>query len=78
FAGNVAGAIMAAASYSFIGFGVQAPTAEWGAMVSEARPYMRLAPYLTIFPGFAIVLAAMSINLIGDGLRDALDPRLKD
>lgn len=78
FASNVAAAIMAAASYSFLGFGVQAPTAEWGAMVSEARTYMRQAPYLTVFPGLAIVLTAMSINLIGDGLRDALDPRLKD
>ena len=78
FAGNVAGAIMAAASFSFLGFGVQPPTAEWGAMVSEARQYLRLAPHLTLFPGLAIVLSAMSINLIGDGLRDALDPRLRD
>lgn len=77
-AGNVAAAIMSAASFSFLGFGVQPPTAEWGAMVSEARQYMRQAPHLTLFPGLAIVLAAISINLIGDGLRDALDPRLKD
>lgn len=77
-ASNVAAAIMAAASYSFLGFGVQPPTPEWGAMVAESRQYMRQAPHLTIFPGLAIVVAAMSINLIGDGLRDALDPRLKD
>lgn len=77
-AGNVAAAIMAAASFSFLGFGVQAPIPEWGAMVAEAKAVMRQAPHLTTFPGLAIVLAAMSINLIGDGLRDALDPRLKD
>lgn len=77
-ASNVAAAIMSAASFSFLGFGVQPPTPEWGAMVAESRQYMRQAPHLTIFPGLAIVVAAMSINLIGDGLRDALDPRLKD
>lgn len=77
-AGNVAAAIMSAASFSFLGFGVQPPTPEWGAMVAEARPYMQQAAHLTIFPGLAIVLSAVSINLIGDGLRDALDPRLKD
>lgn len=77
-AGNVAAAIMSAASFSFIGFGVQPPTPEWGAMVSEAKQYMRQASYLTLFPGFAIMICAMCINLIGDGLRDALDPRLKD
>ena len=77
-ASNVAAAIMSAASFSFLGFGVQPPTPEWGAMVAESRQYMRQAPHLTIFPGLAIVIAAMSINLIGDGLRDALDPRLKD
>ena len=77
-ASNVAAAIMSAASFSFLGFDVQPPTPEWGAMVAESRQYMRQAPHLTIFPGLAIVVAAMSINLIGDGLRDALDPRLKD
>lgn len=77
-AGNVAAAIMSAASFSFLGFGVQAPTAEWGSMVSAARDYMRQAQYLILFPGLAIVFSSISINLIGDGLRDALDPRLKD
>lgn len=77
-AGNVAAAIMSAASFSFLGFGVQAPTAEWGSMVSSARDYMRQAQYLILFPGLAIVFSSISINLIGDGLRDALDPRLKD
>ena len=74
-ASNVAAAIMSAASFSFLGFGVQPPTPEWGAMVAESRQYMRQAPHLTIFPGLAIVIAAMSINLIGDALRDAFDPK---
>lgn len=77
-AGNIAGTIIAAAGLSFLGFGVQAPTPEWGALVSESKDYMLRAPHLTIFPGIAIVISAMGINLIGDGLRDALDPRLKD
>ncbi|MBR4701064.1 MAG: ABC transporter permease [Oscillospiraceae bacterium] len=77
-AGSIAGTIIAAASYSFLGFGVQAPTPEWGAIVSSSKDYMRLSPYYTIIPGLSIVLTAMSINLVGDGLRDALDPRLKD
>ena len=78
FAGSVSGTILAAASYSFMGFGVQQPTPEWGAIISSSRAYMRNAPWFTLIPGFAIVLTAMSINLMGDGLRDALDPRLKD
>ena len=61
-----------------MGFGVQQPTPEWGAIISSSRAYMRNAPWFTLIPGFAIVLTAMSINLMGDGLRDALDPRLKD
>ena len=78
FAGSVSGTILAAASYSFMGFGVQQPTPEWGAIISASRMFMRNAPWFTLIPGFAIVLTAMSINLMGDGLRDALDPRLKD
>lgn len=74
----VAGMIIAAAGLSFIGMGVQPPAPEWGAMLSQAREYMRHAPYLVMFPGMAIILAALSLNLIGDGLRDALDPRLKN
>lgn len=77
-AGMVASTILMAAAMSFIGFGVQPPTAEWGVMLSDARSYMREAPYSVLFPGGAIVISALSINLIGDGLRDALDPRLKD
>lgn len=66
------------ASMSFLGMGVQPPTPEWGYMLSEGKNYMLTAPHLVIFPGLAIVLTALSLNLLGDGLRDALDPRLKD
>lgn len=75
---NISGKILAAASLSYIGMGVQPPTPEWGYMLSEASEYMRRAPHLLIFPGLAILLAALSFNLLGDGLQDALDPRLKD
>jgi peptide/nickel transport system permease protein len=74
----VAGMIIAAASLSFLGMGIQPPAPEWGAMLSEAKDYMRQYPYLIIFPGLAIVLSALSLNLFGDGLRDALDPKLKN
>jgi len=77
-AGNVAGNILTAAALSFLGFGVQPPAPEWGIMLSDAKPNMREAPYLMIFPGVFIVISAMAVNLMGDGLRDALDPRLKD
>jgi peptide/nickel transport system permease protein len=69
--------IMVAASLSFLGLGVQPPVPEWGALLSEAREFMRNAPYLMVFPGCAIALTALSLNLLGDGLRDALDPKLK-
>ena len=77
-AGSVSGTILGAASYSFMGFGVQQPPPEWGAIISASRQFMRLSPTYAIIPGMAIVITAMSINLVGDGLRDALDPRLKD
>ena len=70
--------IMLAAGLSFIGLGVQPPMPEWGAMLSEGREYMRYSAYIVAFPGLAIVLSALSLNLLGDGLRDALDPRLKN
>lgn len=75
---NMATTILAIASLSFIGLGVQPPTPEWGSMLSEAREFMRRFPYLVVSPGVSIVLAVLSLNLIGDGLRDALDPRLKN
>ncbi len=70
--------IIWAASTSFLGMGIQPPEPEWGAMLSESKDYMLTAPYMVLFPGFAIALTALSLNLMGDGLRDALDPRLKD
>ena len=74
---RVGSAIITAASLSFIGLGVPAPAPEWGAMLSEGRSYIRDYSYMTMFPGLAIVITVLAINLIGDGLRDALDPRLK-
>lgn len=74
---KVATAIMATASLSFIGLGVQPPTPEWGSMLAGGRAYIRDNMYLVLFPGLAIVLSVLSLNLIGDGLRDALDPKLK-
>lgn len=75
---NLAVTIIAIAGLSYIGLGVEAPMPEWGTMLSDGREYMRRYPYLVIFPGLAIMMAAMSLNLIGDGLRDALDPKLKN
>ena len=75
---SIAQAILTAAGLSYIGLGTQPPTPEWGAMLSAAREYMRTYPYLMLFPGGALVMAALSFELLGDGLRDALDPRLKD
>lgn len=74
---SVAGAILSTASLSFIGLGVQPPSPEWGAMLSGGRNYLRDALHLTLFPGLAIVITILALNLLGDGLRDALDPRLK-
>ena len=70
--------ILTAAGLSFIGMGVTPPTPEWGSMLSEGREFMRYSPYITLFPGIAIILTSLSLNLLGDGLRDALDPKLKD
>lgn len=75
---NVAGTILSIAGLSFLGMGVQPPQPEWGAMLSDAKDFMMNQPTLVFFPGLAIVLAALSLNLLGDGLRDAIDPRLKD
>ena len=74
---SVASAILVAASLSFIGLGVQPPTPEWGAMLSAGRNYIRNYPHMVIFPGLTIMVAVFSLNILGDGLRDALDPKLK-
>jgi ABC-type dipeptide/oligopeptide/nickel transport system permease subunit len=70
-------AILFAAGLGFLGIGVQPPTPEWGAMLGSARSYIFHAPHVATFPGIAIFLAVLSFNLLGDGLRDALDPRFK-
>ena len=74
---GVAGAILNAAGLSFIGLGIQPPTPEWGAMLSGGRTFIRDYPYMTLFPGLAIMITILSLNFLGDGLRDALDPKLK-
>ena len=74
---GVAGAILSAAGLGFIGLGIQPPLAEWGAMLNSGRQYIRDYPHMTAFPGLAIMITIFALNLLGDGLRDALDPRLK-
>lgn len=74
---GVANAILAAAALSFIGLGIQPPTPEWGAMLSAGRSYIRDYWHVVTFPGMAIMVTIFAINVFGDGLRDALDPRLK-
>ena len=69
--------IISAASLSFLGLGAQPPTPEWGAMLNEARADMVIAPHVAIFPSLAIFLTVLAFNLLGDGLRDALDPKIK-
>jgi peptide/nickel transport system permease protein len=73
---GLATAILATASLSFLGLGAQPPTAEWGLMLSESRKYLRIAWWLAVFPGASIMLTVLAINVLGDGVRDALDPRL--
>ena len=75
---SLAGAILAAAGLSFLGLGAQPPTAEWGSMLNSARPFIRDAHWAVTFPGIAIVVTVLSLNMVGDGLRDALDPRRRD
>lgn len=75
---NLAATILAISGLSYIGLGIESPTPEWGAMLSEARNYMREYPYLVVIPGIAIMIATIAFNLVGDGMRDALDPKLKN
>ena len=74
----IASAIIEAAGLGFLGLGAQAPTPEWGKMLSDARVYLVNAPWTMIFPGLAIMLTVLGFNLMGDGLRDALDPKMKN
>jgi ABC-type dipeptide/oligopeptide/nickel transport system permease subunit len=73
---GIGGAVLDAAALSFLGLGAQPPTPEWGQILSESRSYVFTAPHMVFFPGFAIMLTVLGFNLLGDGLRDALDPRL--
>lgn len=74
----IAGAILSIAGLSFLGLGIQPPLPEWGAMLTNARGYIRDAWHITIFPGLTILITILALNIIGDGLRDALDPKLKN
>lgn len=74
---HMATAILWAAGLGFLGLGVASPTPEWGAMLNGGRPYIRVAPHVATFPGLAIFIVVLGFNLLGDGLRDALDPRLR-
>ena len=75
---RVASAILAAASLNFLGLGAQPPTPEWGAILNSARLHLRRAWWLFMFPGLAIMITVLSMNLLGDGIRDALDPKLRN
>jgi len=75
---SVGGAILAESGLSFLGLGTQPPTASWGSMVSQGNQYLRLAPWSAIFPGAAIFLAVIGVNLLGDAVRDIGDPRMVD
>jgi len=74
---QMASAILWASGLGYLGLGAQPPTPEWGTMLGRSQTYVRVAPHVAIFPGLAIALAVLGFNLLGDGLRDALDPRLK-
>jgi peptide/nickel transport system permease protein len=75
---SLAGAILSAAGLSFLGMGAQPPTPEWGSMISAARPFIRVSHWAVTIPGLAIFTTVLCLNLVGDGLRDALDPRMKN
>ena len=75
---GVGSCILSGAMLSFIGLGVQAPTAEWGAMISDARSVLRQFPTQALYPGICVMISVLACNLLGDGLRDALDPRLRN
>lgn len=74
---RMATAILSTASLSYLGLGAQPPTPEWGAMISQGQAYMWTSPHMTIIPGIAIMLTVFAFNVVGDGLRDALDPNMK-
>jgi peptide/nickel transport system permease protein len=75
---GVGGAILFAAALGFLGLGAQPPAPEWGAMIADGTPFLRQSPHMVLFPGLAIMFTVLGFNLLGDGLRDALDPQLRD
>ncbi len=75
---NIGSIILYCASLSFLGLGAQPPSPDWGAMISDGKEYMRYAPWMAIFPGLAIAAAALTFNMLGDGVRDLLDPRMRE
>lgn len=75
---GIGGCITTAAGLSYLGLGVQPPTPEWGAMLTAAKGYIRYYPHMLLFPGLCIAIVVLALNLFGDGLRDALDPKLKN
>ena len=75
---SISDMILSAAGLSFIGMGIQPPSPEWGALLSNAQTYLFTAPYMLVFPGIFIILSSLAFNLVGDGLTDALDPKLAD
>ena len=75
---SISDMMLSAAGLSFIGMGIQPPAPEWGALLSNAQTYLFTAPYMLLFPGICILLSSLAFNLVGDGLTDALDPKLKD
>ncbi len=78
FTSGLSGKIIESASLSFLGLGIQPPTPEWGALLTDGKSYLRYYPHLVVAPGIFIIIAALAFNLVGDGLRDALDPKLRD
>jgi len=75
---SVSAVILTTSAMSYLGMGIQPPSPEWGSMLSDGKEFMRYSPYLVIFPGLAIAISALALNLLGDGLRDAMDPKLRD
>ena len=74
---QVGQAIVTASSLSFLGLGIPVPSPEWGALLNAGRKWVRKAPYMTLYPGLAIMITVLAFNMIGDGLRDAMDPKLR-
>ena len=75
---SLAYAILTEAALSYLGLGTQPPAPSWGTMLNEGRTYLETAPWMSVFPGLAIMLAVLGFNLLGDGLRSVLDPQLRD